>query len=55
VRETPIDTRWGLRSWGLGTRTSSTPFRKLASMLDASIPSGSVSERTNWPEARSIR
>src|SRR5207253_3851708 len=44
---TLMATRRGLRSSGLGTRTSRTPLVKLAWMLSGSIPSGSVSEREN--------
>src|SRR5207253_1227451 len=50
---TLMATRRGRPSSGLGTRTSRTPFLKLAWTLSGSIPSGSVSERENAPQARS--
>ena len=52
---TPIEILRGLRCSGFGIRTSSTPRSKLAATASASMPSGSVSERENEPNARSTR
>ena len=54
-RPTEMATFRGLRSSGLGIRTSSTPLSNDASTASGSTPSGSVSERLNVPNARSTR